>query len=54
MGIFSVISFLAAVYPILLIVMTVLVIIWVQKYLALKKEQNDILRDIVRKMDLNK
>ncbi len=54
MSVFSIVSVLAALYPLAAIVMIVLIIIWVNRYLTLKKEQNDLLREIIHKIELNK
>lgn len=39
-------------YPVLLILIIVFIAMAVKKYLSLKKEQNDLLREIIRKIEL--
>lgn len=54
MNTFAFFSFLAALYPVVFLVLVVLVVIWVQKYLSLRKEQNDLLRELIQKLDQKK
>jgi len=39
-------------YLVLIILLIVFIVISVNKFLSIKKEQNDLLREIIRKIDL--
>ena len=52
MGIFQIIPMMFVFfYLVILLVVFYLIYTWVNKFISLKQEQNDLLREIVRKMD---
>lgn len=52
MGIFQIIPMMFVIfYLVILLVVFYLIYTWVNKFISLKQEQNDLLREIVRKMD---
>jgi len=55
MGLFTLLPFLFIVvfYLAILFVILYLIYTWVNKFIALKQEHNDLLREIIKKMDHN-
>jgi ABC-type bacteriocin/lantibiotic exporter with double-glycine peptidase domain len=38
-------------YLVILVIVFILIYTWVNKFISLKKEQNDLLREIIKKME---
>ena len=54
MGMFALLPFLfVVVYLVIFFVILFLVYYWVSKFIALRQEQNDLLREIIKRMDKN-